>query len=416
MIRDVSVVLRGTIAAQAIGLMLLPVLARVFPPTAFGHYSIYQAAIMVVTGFACLRYDMAILTAQTQEEAFGLFRLSVLIALGMAICVGLILVPCELLGATLSAWLGFSVFWFAPGIALVGFLLAATALLTRLAHFRISARTKIAQAASAAGASLALGAVLPTPTGLVIGDLIGRAAGCGLFAVQMRGTLATTWRTHSRAGHLMMLARKFDGFPRFSVAGGLLNNGASFLAPAAMLSIYGAEVAGQFSLVDRAISLPVGMIVVTLSQVFTSHFGRILRENPEGLLSYYHKVVLISAGLAIVPALVGAALGPTLFGFVFGAKWETAGYFARILTPMYFSAIAFGPVSSGLVILNRLRWQFCWEAVRLLLLTVVWVAVATLRFAPESALALWGGTTVVVNFVYLGMVEAVIRRRSRETE
>lgn len=413
MIRDVSIVLRGTVAAQVIGLLSLPILSRLFPPDAFGHYSVYQAAITVVTGVACLRYDMAILIAESQEDAIGLFGLSIRVALGLSIMIIPVLALVEMLGAPVSKWLGFSVLWFSLAIALGGAFLATTALLTRLALFHLSARTKLAQAASTASTTLAMGALLPSATGLVIGDLAGRAMGCLLFVAQARRHLLETWKAPKPARYYRALARRFDRFPRLSVAGGLLNNGASFLAPAAMLAIYGASIAGQFSLVDRAISLPLGMIVITLSQVFTSHFPRVMREDSRAARPYFWKVVLASAALAVIPAILGAMFAPALFVLVFGSDWEVAGHYARILALMYFMALTYGPISSSLIILNKLRWQFWWEAIRLLLLALTWATIATFHFSPEHALAVWGGVTIMVSVIYIWMVDVVLRRYAR---
>lgn len=415
MIRDVSIVLRGTVAAQVIGFLALPLLSRLFSPAAFGHYSIYQAAIMVVSVAACLRYDMAILTAADEAEAIGLFRLSVLTGAAVSSLALLVLGALELADSSFSRWLGFSALWFGPATLLSGVLLAATALLTRLAQFRLSARTKLGQAIGAAGSSLACSQVLASPTGLVLGDLVGRATGVALFAGQLGRSLGAGW-WRGDGTPLRLLARRFDSFPRYSVLGGLLNNGASFLAPAAILTVYGATTAGQFSLVDRAISLPVGMIVVTLSQVFSSHFARVLRDAPASALSYFRRVFGAAAALGAIPAIVGALVAPFLFALVFGAQWEMAGHYARILALMYFTALAFGPVSNGLVILNRLRQQFGWEAVRLVLLVGVWGSVAHLRPAPEVALAWWGGVTILVNLAYVALVDVAIRRRVTTTE
>ena len=45
MLKNTLTVLRGTVVAQAIGFMALPILTRLFTPEAFGQLQLYQSAL-----------------------------------------------------------------------------------------------------------------------------------------------------------------------------------------------------------------------------------------------------------------------------------------------------------------------------------------------------------------------------------
>ena len=81
-LRDVLIVLRGSLAAQAISFATLPLLARLYTPEVFGRYQIFLLVLSFLVLSASLRYEVPILNADTDSRAFSLAKLCLIINVG----------------------------------------------------------------------------------------------------------------------------------------------------------------------------------------------------------------------------------------------------------------------------------------------------------------------------------------------
>ena len=57
---SVAKVAGGTVAAQAIGVAVMPIVARLFPPDAFGLLASYSALLMLSLTICGFRYELAV--------------------------------------------------------------------------------------------------------------------------------------------------------------------------------------------------------------------------------------------------------------------------------------------------------------------------------------------------------------------
>ena len=71
-------------------------------------------------------------------------------------------------------------------------------------------------------------------------------------------------------------------------------------------------------------------VLASLRQVL---FQKLSAVNNEGgdLVSFFAKTTVSLLGMSLLPAALGFAFGPQLFGLVFGSKWVLAGEYARWL-------------------------------------------------------------------------------------
>jgi O-antigen/teichoic acid export membrane protein len=413
MLKDVSILIRGSVFAQIVGILLMPVLSRLYDPADFGAFGLFQAAMLMISVVACLRYDQAILMAVDEAEALGLFRLCIFLSFVMSLLILLAVVIVKLLRLE-QPWLGpLSLYWLSPATFLAGMALAATSLFTWLGAFQVASNSRVFQSIANGAVAIFFGLVSPAAWGLVLADTVGRLA---VIAVGTKNLLPSiSWRTWLRDSPA--LARRYISFPKVSVAGGLLNNGGYFVTRVALFSLFGAEVNGQFALADRVIALPVGLVVVAVSQVFTSHYSRLLREDPASARIYLRRTVRYAALIGLPPLFLGIGLAPQLFPLVFGAQWAEAGKFAQILGVMYYSSVVSGPIQTALVVSGHMGWQFTWEALRLVLLVVLWLTVWWQHWDVYAALTGFGLITALASFVYvwLAWFLAHVERDAGET-
>ncbi|HEY3731944.1 MAG TPA: lipopolysaccharide biosynthesis protein [Steroidobacteraceae bacterium] len=409
-LNNVLIVLRGSVAAQAVSFATLPILARLYSPAEFGRYQIFLAALIFLIPIASLRYELAILNAETDDRAFALGRLclglnALVAAVTLALCAAV-----HLLWPSGAAKLG-SALWVLPVALLAGGAFQTfTYLLLRGHAFRVGAIAKGCQAASNSVAALALSGLKISGLGLVLGELTGR----GIAALYVVGKMIgqdTRYRLWRRQKYSMrdMLTRYRD-YPLISLPGSVLNAVGGTLAPLLIFAAFGASVSGQYGLVDRCISLPIAVVVQAVSQVYMASFSTAMRDGAADPLDLFRRVVFAHLKLGIVPIAVLLLFGPQLFTVVFGARWALAGNFSQIVAPLMLVAFVVNPVDMTLMLLNRQKMNSLWYLLRLVLTLAAWAAIFAYHFAPLPALELHVTVSIVAYLTLLVMSYRILSR------
>ena len=98
---NVSIMLVGTVAGQAVSLLLSPVLTRLYSPTQFGFLSVYGAVLAIFGVVASLGLELAIPICMAEAECANLLALNGLVLTGTTTLVALCawLIPAHTLNA-----------------------------------------------------------------------------------------------------------------------------------------------------------------------------------------------------------------------------------------------------------------------------------------------------------------------------
>ena len=67
-LKNIGILASGSVVAQIIGLLTLPILTRLYTPEAFGHYQLYLGAAAIFGILPTLRLDYAILRADNDDD------------------------------------------------------------------------------------------------------------------------------------------------------------------------------------------------------------------------------------------------------------------------------------------------------------------------------------------------------------
>ena len=75
---DVLKLTSGTVFAQGLGVVVAPIVTRLFMPEAFGIAALFASITAIIGMVACLRYDLSIMLPESDEEAVNLLGVSLL--------------------------------------------------------------------------------------------------------------------------------------------------------------------------------------------------------------------------------------------------------------------------------------------------------------------------------------------------
>lgn len=380
----------GTGLSVLINILALPFLTRLYGAAEYGELAVYVSIATVLGIPATGRFEFAILDASTDVLAR-----TALVACNACALTTSSLTFLGTLAFILYAGREGSLSAFLSALMLAIYVYAQSMHLALYHHglrhkaFVTIAGQKLLPAALISGLSLVF-ALFETPiSGLLLGLGIGTLVSTAIFAWRL-SRIKFDGKVQKNARSLPMLRRwMFENrrYPINLVSSGLLDRASSQLHIWLFAGLFDLNTVGALALYQKAIGLPTRLIGSAVGDVFKQAASEQLRDTGnchELLISYANRLVKI--GLLMAIALV--ALGPWLFGLVFGSEWRLAGQFAQILGPMFCISFAVSPIGSLLFLGKNQKYDLLLQGI-LLPLTVAGIFLG--YFTDHSAIGALGG-------------------------
>ena len=383
--RSVFVLVGGAAFAHIITALALPVATRLYSPADFSVLAVFASVVSIVSAAACLRFDIAVPVAGSDEEAANLLVLALVFAFLISLIVGVTvaIIPEHLqerLGlAAISSYL-----WLVPvGILLAGAYSAFQGWFVRRSNFGLISRSRIGQSAAMAGAQIGLGTLSLAPLGLLVGHSLNTVVGCVVLGyrviAQERKLLGTISRRSLRATFF-----DFSRFPKYSTFEALCNSAAIQLPVIMIAALAIGPEAGYLTLAMSVMQAPMALIGNAIGQVYLSRAPEHYRD---GTLAQFTVDTL--GGLSKVgvgPLIFAAIVAPDGFAIVFGENWRRAGEMLAWMTPWFIAQFLSSPLSMAVHVTNHQRIALVLQLFGLLVrILAVWAAsIWATRFLVES--------------------------------
>ena len=355
-VRNVGTLLTGTAIAQAIPVLLSPVLSRLYTPDDFGILALFMAISIVISVIATGRYELAIMLPEEKRDATNLMALAVLLTIGTSI---LTLILVLILKGFIAG------FFDEPGIEnwlyFIPLVVFFTGIYntfnywsTRHKTFKRNAAARISQSSAMVGTNLGMGFAGSGAIGLVAGYILGQAIAASVLAWKTLQKFPELTKDISRY-LIKSNAMKYRNFLRINTPhafiGSLQDHGIVYV----IMAFFNKAILGSYSFAFRLVTAPASLIGSSIYQVFYQKATTALQDGQEiqpMVLRIYRNLFVI--GLPIFAILF--FWGPPIFGFVFGEEWIMAGEIAAIIAPWLFLNFIATPVSCITVIMNK-QWQ-----------------------------------------------------------
>ncbi|HSB66496.1 MAG TPA: oligosaccharide flippase family protein [Anaerolineales bacterium] len=387
----------GTTLAQLITVVTAPIISRLFTPQAFGILYVFTSMITIVSVVICLRYEFAIVLPESDEDAANLVGLCVLVAIGISILVGLLLL---ILGRPLVNLLNapnlYGFLWLIPiGLLTLGFFQALNYWNTRTKHFGRLSIARVSASFTTSALPIFLGLLgSATAGGLIFSYIAGALVFTCVLGYQVLKESGAFFYRFIQRTRMRVNLKRYRKFPLVDSWGSFINN-LSWQLPSLMLLYFFSEtVVGYYSLSNRLILLPLTLLGNSIAQVLYQHSAE-LRSNPDQLSrtvqSVFHRLVAVG----LFPAVVLAVAGPQLFTIVFGAGWTEAGRYAQILSPWMFVLFISTPLGNLFATLERQELSLVVNSV-ILVTRFASLAIGGLTHNIYLTLVIWSVSGVLV--------------------
>ncbi len=383
----------GSAIAQAVGILLIPIVTRMYFPDDFGILQLFISITGIFVIISCFAYQLSIMLPKKDEDAAAI----------VVMCIGLITVTSVISGIILiffgkqiaNVLSAPEILDYMVLIPIVVFLNGLFTVfnywLSRHVKFGTIAVAGVANSLTVKGVQIGAGIGTSSAMGLIGGVVVGWIIG-NLLMLKEVWKNVELFKQISWKG-IKKNAIRYKKFPIYTSWSTVANYLSLQAAPFMLSSFFSVAVVGYFSIANQAVNLPMGLIGGAIGQVF---FQKASEEmNKTGSIKELVRDVyarLISIG--IFPMVILIIIGEELFGFVFGANWITAGLYVKILAPWLLLVFIASPLSTLFAVLEKQGVGLLFN-LAMLLSRVIVLYVGGIYGDPLIALALYSITGVI---------------------
>lgn len=400
----------GTAIAQALPILVTPVVTRQFTPDAFGVFGLYLAFITFATTAVTLGYSLAIVNGETDEEAVQITGVAAFATPVMT------LLACGLLAGLIrnnSLGYGEMPYWavlpMLLSLMITGVFFALRYLALRHNQLKDIAKATVAQSVGRGVVQVCAGFLTSGPAGLIASELMGRSVGVRrLWCANQH--LFKRYREAIRPSSMWTAAKRHKRFPLLVLPSSLIDALGGSLPLPLLASGFGASQAGLYAIAYRITVAPVAILGQSVADVFYTRIARIAREEPHKAMSF---TIRTAAGLFItglIPSLVVLVWGGPLFGLVLGDTWRESGTLAATLVPWILGQLTVSPISRLVFVFGGQGYKLAYDILALLsILGSIQYGVRS-DWSMLETVRLLGITQFCVYVVYLLLLMLIMRR------
>lgn len=335
--------LSANVVAQAIGLLVYPLLTRLYTPDDFGLLNLFLSIGGVLVLLSTAEYQYAIVLPKREEDARGCFHIGFGILIGITILCAISAVFSPQIARLFKA----------PALAeyypLMCVFVFCSGLWTLLNYWYIRHKQfgavsgyQLTQSIGNAGFKYGFGCAGWLRSGLIVSTILGPIIAlttsiCRHFKRDIV-PLFVFDKQHCRA-----MAKQYANFPKFSLPRALINNFSSNLPILLLTPFFGLAEIGYFGMALTLAFRPINMISGSLYQVFFQRTSEQV-QNRQSILPFFRKFVKNTLVIVIPSFVVLYFVLPWLTEWLLGAGWGLTGEYIRLMLPWLFFSAMVAPI------------------------------------------------------------------------
>lgn len=372
--KSVLVLAGGTAVAQAVPILISPILIRLYTPEDFGAFAIFMSITSIISVIACGKYELAIMLPEKDEDAINVAAVAFLFNVFVSGLFFLFILffgdwLLDVLNAKNLGWL----IYLAP---LSVFLLGTFSILNytnnRFKLYKDISKANIYKSLAGAVVQIGMGFLKYKTTGLVFGYIASQ-----LFSNFKLFKNISKYFSSINYLYIKTMFHKYKNFPIYYVPGALIDTISSNIHFFFISFYFGIKVTGLYFFAYKIVSAPFSLIASAISQVFFREFSFLFQKDLVSARNFLKKTALNLLILSISVNFALIVLIYVFWSFIFGLKWEDSKSIAIILLISYLIRFIVSPISVALVSSNKLnyllQWQILHFAVEVIFFAVIYI-------------------------------------------
>lgn len=394
-ITNVLKIISGSVVAQALGVLLIPIITRIYSPNDFGIFQLILAISGVLTIVSTFSYQFSIMLPKEEEDSINLVVLCIILVTLTSLLTGIVILflP-ENIDDILNLPGASKYLIYLPIIVFLnGIFFVQNYWLSRKVRFGVIAGARVSNALLGKMFQIGLAKWIVSPVSLLFGVIAGYMLADILMLKGIKNDIGVLKKVSIL--RIKELAIEYKNFPLFS-SWSMIANTISPQVPTFLLALfYGTTVVGHYSLAYQVVNMPMSIIGNAIGQVFFQKVSEVKNGNlNEDMKTVVEEVYKKLISIGIFPMVLLMIIGEQVFTFAFGESWSVSGTYVRILLPWIFLVFLSSPISTLYNIYDK---QSIWLTFSIILLIsrVVSLFIGGTYGEPEFALGFFSLTGVI---------------------
>lgn len=392
--KNVATLSIGTLVSQAVPIVVVPIITRLYSPDDFGVLALYLSFVSIMGSVASGRFDVAMLQKMSDyRRRIALYRLSIIISVGVSFGAVFVTIPSYFLATGTNTWL----------LLLPIGIILSSAYKTHEFHvvyksgYRSIATARFINSLSTGVFRIAWGFLGLGPFGLIYGQISGLVLQLGFLV--FRNPPTTELREKLKVKYLGMVAKRNIKYPKYSLPSVLLNTISKELPILLLSGPFGKAAIGQYFQANKVLNLPVGILGSSVSQVFLERASK-LKEDKIGLGRLTLKTFRTLFFLGLLPISVLTVFSDWIFVFLLGDQWLDASQFARPVGVFVLFSFACSPLQNLTLILSRQQDGLIYNSLSIAVKTLTLVTTLYFLREPLIVISIFLGVSTVMLYIY----------------
>jgi len=359
--RNFLTMLSGNTVSQVIPFFIAPILSRTFSREEFAVLANFMAIVGVIGIVSTGRLELAVPIPQEHKKAQEIAFTGFLITLGLGLISLLIPLFAYQIGQLYDDSILPEYLWLVP-LAVISYGLLGLTNNWNLRHerFHLISIGKISQSIVNNGLAAMLGYIGWGINGLIIAWLLSQYINIVILLVGVNRKIK-----YKDFG-LISLKTTLKEYKDFPLINSLHAFSDIFITQFLLFwmisSYFGLIELGLFAMMNKYIKAPIVLVSSSVSQLFYVEAGKAINKGIS-LFPIIKKTVRTSVLFAIPFTVVLISLGPEIFRWYLGEKWEIAGVYAQYLSPMLFLYFVISPISGLPILLQKQKQAFIFSLI-----------------------------------------------------
>lgn len=368
-LRPIASIASGAALAQVLGILVAPLITRLYAPSDYGTVAIYGSFVAIGAAVATGRYEGAASLPPEDErgerDAIALVRLALVVAAGVSGTALLGVTATHLIGdvpalGELGPW-ALAIPW---GVFTTAASATLSAYATRRRAYGTIARVPLMQKLISSSVQVVGGFLKLGVAGLMLGAIVTPLVGLGILLRNYRNGKQQLPDPAWRWPDVRRVASRYSDFPRVGTWFALLNALAWNVQAIALARFYSISDVGQYALATAIIGLPTRMVLAGVSQVYLRESAARV-DDPVAARRLASGTVrsLLIVSIPLFAAIFAA--GKYLFGIIFGPDWVDAGAIAVAMIPLLWPRFLTTSLTATFTVYRRQGLLLTWQIVAL---------------------------------------------------
>lgn len=339
---DVLKLVSAPVFTQAVGIIVIPLITRLYAPEAFGLMALFISIFAPIEAFTTMKYSTSIMLPESDEEGAAMFGVSLVFA---ALAGGLTALGIMFGQNAILNWLKAPelrpYLWFVPiSIFLSGLYMSLRYWNMRNGRFAHLAIGSIFSYISNNGFVLVAGFLgYTTAISLILGTFLSGIVMVTVLSWRVLRQHKNLLKSSIRWAAMVAGAKRYRKFPMYGVPTEFASRLAS-QTPIYLMSYYFSQsIIGYYALSVRLLRMPFSLIGNSIGEVYFQRASQGKHVNDLLLEKIFDRLVLFG----LLPFSLLGLVGADLFELVLGHRWAESGVYAQIFSFQMFIMFVTGP-------------------------------------------------------------------------